>query len=324
MRLTPVIKGLATYIPGMYNIFAKQRQRTGGTDSAEYCYEVWIKHLTMLWENGMRVIPDTIAELGPGDSLGVGLAALLSGVKNYYAFDVIRYTNTKRNIRIVKELVDLFKRRARRPAKGWPDYDRYLDLKLFPSHILTEKVLDVTLAPERIESIRNALLNTNSENGRITVRYIVPWNGPHVIMKESVDVILSHAVLEHVTNLEDTYKAFSLWLRPQGWMSHQIDFTSHGLTKEWNGHLAYPELLWKIVVGKRPYLINRQPYSKHITLMKENGFKIICHLKNSRPSGIKRSQLASCWRDISEDDLTCSGTFIQARKTLNGGHFSDS
>lgn len=313
MSLTPVVKGIVTYIPGMYDLLAKQS--TGGTDSAEYCYGLWLKHLTMLWESGMRVIPDTIAEIGPGNSLGVGLAALLSGVNNYYALDVVRYASDERNLVLLDELVDLFKKRAGRPSKGWPDFDRYLDSKLFCSHILTERVLDAALAQERIELIKNAVLNMNSEDERITMKYIVPWSEPHVITKESVDVILSHSVLEHVNDLEATYKAFSLWLKPKGWISHQIDFKSHGLTKEWNGHWTYSELLWKIVVGKRPYLINRQPCSTHIALVKENGFRIICHLKRNRPDGISRSQLGSRWRGLSEGDLTCSGAFVQAQKT---------
>jgi hypothetical protein len=84
MRLTPVIKGAATYIPGLDKVASKWRKRgTGGTDTAAYCYEVWLKHLTLLWANGMRTIPDTVAELGPGDSLGTGLAALLSGANHY-------------------------------------------------------------------------------------------------------------------------------------------------------------------------------------------------------------------------------------------------
>jgi SAM-dependent methyltransferase len=158
-------------------------------------------------------------------------------------------------------------------------------------------------------------LNMNSDGNRITIKYVVPWSEPHVVMKESVDMILSHSVLEHVDDLEATYKAFALWLKPKGWISHQIDFRSHGLSKEWNGHWAYSDWLWRIIVGRRPYLINRQPCSTHLTLVKENGFEILCHLKRNRPDGIKRSQLAPRWGNLSEDDLTCSETFVQAQKT---------
>jgi SAM-dependent methyltransferase len=313
MNLTPIIKGAVTFIPGMYHLFAKQS--TGGTDSAEYCYGLWLKHLTMLWKSGMRVIPETMAELGPGNSLGVGLAALLSGVENYYALDIVRYAHTERDLVLFDELVDLFTKRAGRPSKGWPDFDQHLDVNFFPSHILTEKVLDAALAQERVEFIRNAVLNMNSDGNRITIKYVVPWSEPHVVMKESVDMILSHSVLEHVDDLEATYKAFALWLKPKGWISHQIDFRSHGLSKEWNGHWAYSDWLWRIIVGRRPYLINRQPCSTHLTLVKENGFEILCHLKRNRPDGIKRSQLAPRWGNLSEDDLTCSETFVQAQKT---------
>src|SRR5437879_4645465 len=134
MQLTQVVKGAATYIPGLYELVS--RRRTGGTDTAAYCYEVWLKHLVMLWANGLRTIPDTIAELGPGDSIGTGLAALLSGVNHYYALDVVRYTNTARNLAIFDQLVEMFQRRAARPSKGWPDFDQYLDANLFPSRIL--------------------------------------------------------------------------------------------------------------------------------------------------------------------------------------------
>jgi len=80
MKITPVVKGLLTLVPGISGILPKPG--TGGTNSALYCYEVWLKHLTMLWENGMRFLPNTLAELGPGDSLGVGPAAMLSGINN--------------------------------------------------------------------------------------------------------------------------------------------------------------------------------------------------------------------------------------------------
>jgi len=61
------------------------------------CYEVWLKHPTLLWENQLQAIPNTVAELGPGDSLGVGLAALLSGASKFYVLDVVLFANQTRN-----------------------------------------------------------------------------------------------------------------------------------------------------------------------------------------------------------------------------------
>jgi hypothetical protein len=315
MRLTPIVKGAATYIPGLYKVMAKRRTGgTGGTDTAAYCYGVWLKHLTLLWANGLRIIPDTVAELGPGDSLGIGLAALLSGVNHYYALDVVHYANTPRNLLIFDQLVALFQQHTGRPTKGWPDYDQYLDANLFPSHILTKSVLEMALAPDRIAAIRAALVNSSPDTDRITIRYVVPWNEARVIQRATVDLILSHSVLEHVVNLEDTYRACALWLKPSGWMSHQIDFTSHSLTQDWNGQWTYPDWMWKIIVGKRPFLINRQPCSHHLQLLRASGFEIMCHLKQTGANGVKRSQLALGWKALSEDDFACAGTFIQARK----------
>jgi hypothetical protein len=78
----------------------------------------------------MRSMPQTLAEPGPGDSLGVGLAALLSGISNYYALDIVRFSSPERNSKVFEELVSLFKARAARQSKGWPDYDAYLDVGL--------------------------------------------------------------------------------------------------------------------------------------------------------------------------------------------------
>lgn len=68
-----LIKGLLTYVPGAYKIFS--HKNTGGSDSARYCYYVWLRHLVMLYENRLSTDPKIIAELGPGDSLGLGLCA---------------------------------------------------------------------------------------------------------------------------------------------------------------------------------------------------------------------------------------------------------
>ena len=54
----------------------------------------------------------TVAELGPGDSLGTGIAALLSGVEKYYALDVKPYFNNAINLEMFDRLLELFQRRA--------------------------------------------------------------------------------------------------------------------------------------------------------------------------------------------------------------------
>lgn len=312
MNIKPLAKGLLTFIPGVRSVLPERE--TGGTISAAYCYNVWLKHLTFLWENGVRSVPSTLAELGPGDSIGVGLAAMLSGVDNYYALDVIRHANVDRNLQIFEDLVALFRTRAARSAKGWPDFDNYLDEKLFPSHILTDELLGKSLSDERVSMIRDALVNPEVHGSRINIKYMVPWSSEKVIEEETIDVILSHAVLEHIVDLDHTYNSLYRWLKPGGVMSHQIDFSSHGLSREWNGYRAYPELLWKMIMGKRTYLINRQPCSVHTDLMSRNNLRLVCLLKNHREDGIERSKLSAQWKSISDDDLRCSGAFIQARK----------
>jgi hypothetical protein len=279
-----------------------------------YCYEVWLKHLTYLAQANGNSVPKTVAELGPGDSLGIGLAALLAGANQYYALDVVTYSNVSSNVAIFDSLIDLYKRRTGRPKIGWPDYDRYLDSKLFPSHILTEEVLANSLDNERLDCIRYAILNPGKEADGIIIEYLVPWASDQIVRSSSVDFAFSHAVFEHVVDLGSAYAALHNWLRPGAVMSHQIDFTSHGLSEKWNGYRAFPEWLWRLILGRRPYLINREPYSVHRNLIIENGFDITCELLKRREDGIRRSQLAERWQHLSDDDLSCSGAFVQARK----------
>jgi len=312
LSIRTAVKGLLTFVPGIKRVLPERG--TGGTNSAHYCYGVWLKHLTLLWENGMRSMPNTLAELGPGDSLGVGLAALLCGVKRYYALDVVRHSNIEVNLKIFDELVELLKSRTGRPTKGWPDIDKFLDSNLFPSHILNDGLLKESLSEERIKAIHNAIQNPAHHTREVTIKYMVPWSDEKIIENNTVDIILSHSVLEHVVDLENTYQALYSWLRPTGMMSHQIDFQSHGVSEKWNGYRMYSELLWKIMLGKRSFLINRQPHSMHIDIMKKNDFIIACDLTRHRKDGIQRSDLSKYWENITNDDLTCSGAYILAIK----------
>jgi Methyltransferase domain len=311
MRFGPVARGLLSYVPALNDVLPS---KTGGhTDSASYCYGVWMKHLTLLRAHGFPAIPRTMAELGPGESLGVGLCALLSGSSHYVGLDVIAHSNPGRNQAILNDLIPLFQNRASNPDKGWPEISSYLDERLFPSHILNEQALQLALRPERIEAIRRAV-TAPSPQDPITAEYKAPWFDPRVIEEASVDLVVSQSVLEHVVDLPATYKALYQWVKPGGWMSHQIDFASHRLSNRWNGHRTCSDRLWEITLGKRPFMINRQPASVHLRLIQEAGFRVVTHQKYMRKDGIRREELAPRWSDISDEDLNCSGMYVIATK----------
>lgn len=310
MKLRQLIYGIATFFPGVSRLRSKG---TGGTDSARYCYSVWLRHLVLAKNNGLSPYPKIVAELGPGDSLGIGLAALISGCNKYFAFDVVKHADTERNLKIFDKLVTLFKNRTAIPGPNeFPKVKPYLSGYEFPTDILDENILQNSLEISRIQKIRASI--ENPQHNDSCIQYKVPWYDMNLLEENSVDMIYSQAVLEHVDDLPNTYKSMHLWLKSTGYMSHQIDFKCHGHADEWNGHWMYSNLIWKLIKGKRPYLLNREPRSTHIALLKEVGYKIVCDNKIKSKSSLTRDDLASRFKYITDDDLTTSGAFIQAVK----------
>ena len=324
--LIALAKGVATYVPGLRRLSGR---RTGGSVSARYCYSVWLRHLSIASAHGLKSVPDVVAELGPGDSLGTGLAALLSGANRLYALDVVRYAETGRNLAVLDQLIELFARRAPIPGDDeLPDVKPRLVDYAFPHALLGEERLRAALEPKRIAAIRAALAaagaapgrdadasssaGSDAHDGRIQIRYSAPWSDPAVLEPESAGFIYSQAVLQHVVDLDHTYAALRRWLAPGGWMSHQIDFRSHGLAHEWNGHWAYPDTTWKWIQGRKPYLLNRAPHSAHLALLARHGFELVVDQTIRRDPGIGRARLSPRFAGFSDDDLTTSGALIQS------------
>jgi hypothetical protein len=313
MKLKALLMGMTSYAPVLHKFISRG---TGGTISARYCYSVWLRHLIMAHQNGQAALPEVVAEIGPGDSLGIGLAALLSGASRYYAFDIVAFSNKERNLEVFKELVDLFEKRERIPdEREFPELRPCLECYDFPDHILIDAHLREALKRSRTKLIRDAILDKNSSGNKdIDIAYFVPWYDAGFLKPATVDMIYSQAVMEHVDGLENTFKALRVWLKPGGLTSHQIDFKCHGTAKQWNGHWAYSDLVWRIIKGKKPYLLNRQSHSAYIELLQRTGFDVVCDIKIKAPSGIRREQLAARFKNMSDDDLTTSDAFIQAIK----------
>lgn len=287
---------------------------TGGTNSSRYCYSVWLRHLVKLNSGDIVFIPNSVAELGPGDSLGIGIAALLSGAQEYVALDVQKYWNPILNVKMLDDLLTFFENKIPIPDESeFPNVSPRLKDYSFPSSILSNNLLKLSLSHARIEAIREELMHPDSSNN-VIIKYFIPWSNQNIIRKNSVDLILSQAVLEHVDDLENTYKAMFEWLKDDGAMSHTIDFKSHGFTKSWNGHWTLSDFEWKLIRGGRVYAINRAPFITHIKLLNQFGFKIIKKEFKQLPNSVAIKQLSAPFSMLSLNDISVSGMYLIARK----------
>lgn len=302
--------GLILHMPFVKTLIS---YRTGGTIESKYCYSVWLRHLRIL-KSVRNGVPESVAELGPGDSLGIGFAALLSGCASITAFDVIKYWNVDRNLKIFEELVVLFKNKAPIPDNTeYPKVQPRLDNYAFPDDILSDDILNNSLSESRLDAIREEIRNPDNPQNTL-VKFFVPWDDYKIISPGSIDFVYSQAVLEHVEDLEGTYIAFSKWLKKGGIMSHSIDFKCHRTTKSWNGHRTYSEFEWKIVKGGRMFLINRLPYSVHRELQKKHGFKILKELPMTMANNIPKNKFSQRFRHLSEEDMTTSEAYMLSVK----------
>jgi methyltransferase family protein len=310
MTVMTLAKGLATWIPGVHRAFNDLKT---GTGTASYCYGVWMKHLVLLCEHGMRDMPRSVVELGPGSSIGTGLAALLSGAERYVGIDAVEHATADANLAVFRELCRLFEQRAPRPTRGFPAFDEYLDARLFPSRILTDERLEESLAPHRLNRLQKAVEALSSPSPHPAIRYQT-WRAGSGPGDAQFDLVFSHVVMNEVEDLEGTYARCAAWLRPGGWMSHQIDFTSLDTTPEWNGHRRYGEVTWKIISGRRPYFVNREPMGTHLRTMERVGFEIVAAIRGRATGGLTREQHAERWRAFPDEDLDTQTGFIIARR----------
>jgi len=146
------------------------------------------------------------------------------------------------------------------------------------------------------------------------IRYVVPWTDKPSVETNTVDMVYSQAVLEHVDDLPGAYSAMAAWVKPGGVMSHEIDFGAQEFDERWNGHWTWSDLRFRLLRGGRPYLINRQPLSAHLEIIDRSGFDVHVVRKVQKEPAVSREDLASRFHYLNDDDFTTVAAYVAAKK----------
>jgi hypothetical protein len=230
--------------------------------------------------------------------------------------DIIKFANKERNLEIFNDLLELFRKKEPVPDNTeFPRVKPLLENYSFPSWILTDEILSKSLSEDRINRLRFILQDKNQDsNNELVIKYIVPWAETNDF--PFVDLVFSQAVLQHIENIEDFFKTTSKMLLTGGFSSHEINFSSHGETWEWNGHWAINDKKWKKMKRNIGYSINREPLSRYLKYFNDFNFTVVEKIpyQNVSDISINRNKLIQKYINITEADISTSSCFIIARK----------
>jgi SAM-dependent methyltransferase len=308
VRTRSLLKGLGSFVmPNLRN----SHVGPGAVLSAETLYSIFLRYIFYLYScAGFSIDGAVVVELGPGCSLGFGMAALLSGASRYYAFDVVDHVAVDTELRVFDRLLELFRKKAAVPHSGKDaQVFPFLSSYDFPDSCLQQDSLLSTLDEKRVAEIREDIADRRGD----FVRYQAPWGIEMTNLSTKADLIVSNAVLEHVDDLELAYAAFRNWIKPGGYMAHLIDFRAHGLFNVWNGHWACSEFTWKLLRGRRNYLINRVPHSRHAELLAKFNFAVIDDIRIWSVDGLVRENFSPQFRNMPSDDANTQLAFLICR-----------
>jgi SAM-dependent methyltransferase len=227
----------------------------------------------------------TIVELGPGDTLATGLFFLAYGAARVVYFDRFKLiVNSPKNTLIARQIISILTEPQRLQLQTILSFDNQGQMSL-----------DIT-----------RLQYQHSLNEKIGLE------------NNSVDIIVSNAVLEHVQNLDALFASMYRILKPGGIMVHAADLKSHDLhhTTELD-FLTVPDWLWWLMTFYRG-APNRKRWSYFKNLLDVYNFELtFLKTTSSLPSESIRTlrrKYPEHAKRFKDEDLSCGGFLFSARK----------
>jgi SAM-dependent methyltransferase len=187
--------------------------------------------LSMTLEAGGKLQGQVLLELGPGQTPDLLFAALLYGVRRAVGVDVVPYLSE--SVRRVWTYTATREWIAARLATGQLPSDSGLRLSRYEGQAsISEDDLKLSL-----------------------------YDGQTIPLPDnSVDIIWSKSVLEHVRFPTELINEMCRVLRPEGVMCHIIDLRDHytfGKDMDWLRFLRYSNKLWESMTSRRSAWTNR-------------------------------------------------------------------
>lgn len=188
------------------------------SESVEYIEAVTGIYTSKLSAHGIEISNKTILEVGPGDNLGVALKLISLGAKKVICLDRFRCQRNENKVcAVYEELLELMTPKEREKASE--------------AVLLTKD--GYSFWSEKIQYISGIEVERSLE----------------VLGRQIADIILSNSVLEHVYNLEETFRNLVLLLKPGGYMYHGVDLRCHNRFRGKSElfFLTLPQWLWNLM-----------------------------------------------------------------------------
>ena len=220
-------------------------------------------------------------ELGPGDSLASAAIAWAHGASEGWLIDAGSYA--ARDIRRYRPLLEKLS------AMNLPrDAAELLDCRS------VREMLDRTHCAYREDGLA----------------------GLQAVRSQSLDMIFSQAVLEHVPRAEfdATLAEMKRALKPAGVGSHVVDFKDHLGASLHN--LRFGDGLWERpwFAKRSGFYTNRLRYSEVVAAFRKAGFAVETVVRREWPAPpLARAYLAPAFRALSDEDLRIFGATIVVR-----------
>lgn len=311
-----LLRGLISMVPGLYLLY-KQIHGDGrhSSASARFCYSFWLRLLVKLHEENLMGKRNDVAELGCADSLGIGIIAVITGSSSYTALELRSFDFRANSFQLFDEIVELFVSKTDIPDDSeFPKISLKLSDYTFPSRIIPPPFHDALCNPERLAAIRKNLESISAGEIGNMFSYVAPWDSRILELKGRFDLVFSRAVMEHVTEADEVYSRFYDCLKPFGLMFHDIEYNCHHTSKYWNGHWAIPNLVWMLIKGKRPMMINRLSHSVHHKMIASSGYKVLDDFRVLKESKLPRDWISYENGVLPFEDFSTYGGWFLAEK----------